>query len=61
MSIISVVCFAFVDNTDLSMSTLTLDAIGEESKPLFQVEHNCWSELLTVRGGELEQNLGDTL
>ena len=54
MTLVSVVCFAFVDDTDLPMSTPTRTATGEELQPLFQAELDCWSGILTVTGGELD-------
>ena len=54
LSIISVVCFAFVDDTDLPMSVPTRNTVWEELKPLFQAELNCWSGPLTLKGGELD-------
>ena len=49
---ISVVCFAFVDDTDLHMSALMQTTTGEELQPIFQAELDCWSELLMLTGGD---------
>lgn len=60
--IISVVCFAFVDNTDLPISDPTRNTTEEELQDLFQAELDCWSGLLQVTGGELDpKNLGAIL
>ena len=53
MTLISLVCFAFVDDTDLPVTALTKDMTGKEVGPLFQQALDRWAGLLQATGGDL--------
>ena len=53
LSLISIVCFAFVDDTDLPISGKTRTTTGEELQQPFQEALDAWAHLISVTGGEL--------
>ena len=52
-SLISIVCFAFVDDTDLPISGQTRTTTGKDFQQPFQEAFDAWPNLITVIGGEL--------
>ena len=52
VTLICIVCFAFVDDTDLPV-TEERHSTGESIAPLFQAALDRWAGGLTVTGGEL--------
>ena len=53
LSLVSIVCFAFVDDTDLVISGKSLLSTGEEVCEEFQPAVDRWSRSLIVSGGAL--------
>ena len=53
LSLISIVCFAFVDDTDTVSSARSRTTTGEQMLPEFHETLNRWAGLLTVTGGEV--------
>ena len=53
LSLVSIVCFAFVDDTDLVSSGKFRHSTGEESSEEFQSALDRWSRSLIVSGGAL--------
>jgi hypothetical protein len=53
LSLVSIVCFAFVDNTDLVISGQFRHSTGKESCEEFQSALDCWSRSLIASGGAL--------
>ena len=51
--ILSMVCFAFVDNTDLPVTLEDPDATAEDLIALFQLALDSWVGCLGTTGGEL--------
>lgn len=52
-SLISIVCFVFVNNTDLPILGQIRTTVGEELQQPFQEALNAWSNLISVTGGDL--------
>ena len=53
LSLISIACFSYVDDTDLPISGKHRTTTGEELQIPFQNALTAWSKLLCVTGGEL--------
>ena len=53
LTLISLVCFAFVDNTDLPLAASSVETVGEEITDQFQEALNRWAAVLKATGGEL--------
>ena len=53
LSLISIACFAYVDDTDLPVSGQHRTTTGEQLKVPFQNALTAWSKLLCATGGEL--------
>ena len=52
--LISFVCFAFVDDTDIPVTALDRFSTGKDVGPLFQKAIDDWAGIVRVTGGELE-------
>ena len=55
LTVISMVCFVFVDDIDLSVTGATRDSSGEDLLQTFQETLDRWAGGLSVTGGELAQ------
>ena len=56
LSLISVVCFLYVDNCDIPVLAPTRTTVGEDIQVTFQEELDCWVNLLHATGGELDND-----